>query len=131
ATPAAAAGETAKTRSPPVRSRREGFRPEPMNSTLFLATLNLSLGGLVFLLGFVILRENSSSRLNRVVAQMLFFGGLGAIFGALGMLAARAGAAAQTVGNVLQNVSYVWEFFFPSLFVFASLFPEERAFTRR
>lgn len=102
-----------------------------MNSILVLSTLNLSLGGLVFLLGFVILRENSSSRLNRVVALMLFFGGLGAVFGALSMMAARAGESARAAGAVLTNVSYVWEFFFPSLFVFASLFPEERAFTRR
>ncbi|HEX9369764.1 MAG TPA: SpoIIE family protein phosphatase, partial [Roseiflexaceae bacterium] len=28
-------------------------------------------------------------------------------------------------------VSYLWEFFFPALFLFASIFPEERAFTRR
>ena len=102
-----------------------------MNSILVLSTLNLSLGGLVFLLGFVILRENSSSRLNRVVALMLFFGGLGAVFGALSMMAARAGDSGRAASAVLENVSYVWEFFFPSLFVFASLFPEERAFTRR
>ena len=35
---------------------------------------------LVFLLGFIILRENPRYRLNRIVALMLFFGGLGAIF---------------------------------------------------
>jgi hypothetical protein len=31
----------------------------------------------------------------------------------------------------VQNFSYLWEFFFPTLFLFASLFPEERGFTRR
>ena len=50
-----------------------------MNTSLLLSTLNLALGGLVFLLGLVILRENAGQRLNRVVAMMLFFGGLGAI----------------------------------------------------
>uniref|UniRef100_A0A832I116 PPM-type phosphatase domain-containing protein n=1 Tax=Eiseniibacteriota bacterium TaxID=2212470 RepID=A0A832I116_UNCEI len=102
-----------------------------MNQYLLLSTLNLSLGGLVFLLGFVILRENPGNRLNRVVALMLFFGGLGAILGALSFMAARAvapGAAATT--GVLENLSYVWEFFFPALFLFASLFPEERPFVR-
>jgi hypothetical protein len=47
-----------------------------MKSFLLLSTLELSLGGLVFLLGFIILRENPSHRLNRTVAMMLFFGGL-------------------------------------------------------
>ena len=102
-----------------------------MNQFLMLSTLNLSLGGLVFLLGFVILRENSSSRLNRVVALMLFFGGIGAVLSALGMMASRTGAAGAAVTTTLDSLSYLWEFFFPSLFLFASIFPEERAFTRR
>src|SRR5438445_13893038 len=107
-----------------------------MNSFLLLSTLNLSLGGLVFLLGFIILRENPGQRLNRVVALMLFFGGLGAILTALAFLSTGpAGAAAQAAqaarSQALQNMAYVWEFFFPTLFLFASIFPEERAFTRR
>ena len=105
-----------------------------MSSTTLLTTLNLSLGGLVFLLGFIILRENPGYRLNRVVALMLFFGGLGAVLTALSFLATGP-AGLQTVSggrpDTLQNMSYVWEFFFPTLFLFASTFPEERAFTRR
>lgn len=104
-----------------------------MSSFLLLSTLNLSLGGLVFLLGFIILRENPGQRLNRVVAMMLFFGGLGAVFAALAFMAAHdsgAGAARRAPG-MLQEISYVWELFFPTLFLFASVFPEERAFTRR
>ena len=56
------------------------------NSSHLLATVNLVLGGLVFLLGFVILRENPRQRLNRVVSMMLFFGGLGGILAALTLL---------------------------------------------
>jgi serine phosphatase RsbU (regulator of sigma subunit) len=105
-----------------------------MNSFLVLSTLNLTLGGLVFLLGFIILRENPRYRLNRIVALMLFFGGLGAVLTALAFLAT--GTIGPTGANAgksdtLQNMSYVWEFFFPTLFLFASTFPEERAFTRR
>jgi hypothetical protein len=44
----------------------------------WLATLNLVLSGLVFLLGLVILRENPRHRLNRVVALLLFCGSFGA-----------------------------------------------------
>ncbi len=100
-----------------------------MNAFLLLSTLNLSLGGLVFLLGFLILRENPGQRLNRVVALMLFFGGLGAVFAALSFMASRGGTTAAP--GTLRDLSYLWELFFPTLFLFASIFPEERAFVRR
>jgi len=102
-----------------------------MSSYLLLSTLNFSLGGLVFLLGFIILRENPRHRLNRIVALMLFFGGVGAILAAASFLAARSGTRTEATAGLLENLSYVWEFFFPALFLFASHFPEERAFTRR
>jgi sigma-B regulation protein RsbU (phosphoserine phosphatase) len=100
-----------------------------MNAFLLLSTLNLSLGGLVFLFGFLILRENPGQRLNRVVALMLFFGGLGAVFAAFTFLASRGGTVAAP--GTLRDLSYLWELFFPTLFLFASIFPEERAFVRR
>ena len=103
-----------------------------MNTYLLLSTLNLALGGLVFLLGIVILRENPGHRVNRAVALMLFFGGLGAILAGAAFLAARPGApGGGEAPEILNNVSYLWEFFFPTLFLFACLFPEERPFTRR
>jgi sigma-B regulation protein RsbU (phosphoserine phosphatase) len=105
-----------------------------MNSFRLLATLNLVLGGLVFLLGLLILIENPRQRLNRVVALMLFFGGFGSILAALSFLstgpAGVAAAAAAPQGSV-ENFAYLWEFFFPTLFLFACIFPEERGFTRR
>ncbi len=101
-----------------------------MNVSLFLTTLNLCMGGLVFLLGLIILRENPGHRLNRLVALMLFFGGIGAIFASLAFLG-RPGAAPAAPGTeLIQNLAYLWEFFFPTLFLFASIFPEERTFTR-
>ena len=104
-----------------------------MKSFLLLSTLELSLGGLVFLLGFIILRENPSHRLNRTVAMMLFFGGLGAVLAALSFMASRTVSTSTSAGTagLLESVSYLWEFFFPALFLFASIFPRERAFTRR
>ena len=103
-----------------------------MSSFRLLATLNLCLGGLVFLLGLLILRENPRQRLNRVVALMLFFGGFGSILAAMSFLSAGpVGQAAGQAQSSVQNFSYLWEFFFPTLFLFASLFPEERGFTRR
>jgi phosphoserine phosphatase RsbU/P len=105
-----------------------------MNSFRLLATANLCLGGLVFLLGLLILRENPRQRLNRVVSLMLFFGGFGSILAALSFLASGPGghgAAAGTAQASAQNFAYLWEFFFPTLFLFASIFPEERFYARR
>jgi len=96
------------------------------DSSHLLATFNLVLGGLVFLLGFVILRENRRQRLNRVVALMLFFGGFGAVLSALTLLVPGKGEGA----GFQANVAYLWELFFPTAFLFASIFPEERAFVR-
>src|SRR3989441_5592874 len=104
-----------------------------MNVYLLLATLNLCLGGLVFLLGLVILRENPGQRLNRLVALMLFFGGFGAIVAAIGLLAGRSTTSAvggQAGSGLLQNVAYVWGFYFPTLFMFASIFPTQRGYAR-
>src|SRR6185503_20536363 len=98
-----------------------------MRSFTLLATVNLCLGGLVFLLGLLILRENPRQRLNRVVAMMLFFGGFGSVLAALSFLgsgaaaggaaatgATAAGSAARTVATPesTQNFAYLWEFFF-------------------
>jgi sigma-B regulation protein RsbU (phosphoserine phosphatase) len=103
-----------------------------MGPILILATVNLSLGGLGFLLGLLILRENPRQRLNRVVALMLFFAGFGSMLAALGFLG---GSRAQPSGvaavNPVESLAYLWEFYFPSLFLFASLFPHERAYTRK
>lgn len=104
-----------------------------MTPYLALSTLNLCLGGLVFLLGFVIFRENPGQRLNRLVALLLFFGGFSAVLAAAGLLAGRAASpttSAQAVSQLLQNMSYVWELYFPTLFMFASIFPEERRYAR-
>lgn len=99
-----------------------------MGSYLILATVNLVLGGLAFLLGMLILRENPWQRLNRVTALMLFFGGFGSLLAALGFFGTST-APAQAV-NPVQSLAYLWEFFFPSLFLFACLFPSERRFAR-
>ena len=130
-------------RKPPGRrvGRRDLSNPGAclgaMNLAFFLATVNLLLGGLVFLLGVAVLRENPRQRLNRVVALMMFFGGFGALLTALGLLhslrcrrrGARRNAAAPTDATVSTSPTS-WEFFFPSMFLFACLFPQERRFTR-
>ncbi len=95
------------------------------NFTHLLASVNLVLGGLVFLLGLVILRENPRQRLNRIVSLLLFFGGFGAVLAALAVLRPEGKGAMAP-----QNAAFLWELFFPTTFLLASIFPEERPFLR-
>jgi sigma-B regulation protein RsbU (phosphoserine phosphatase) len=103
-----------------------------MSYQLFLATVSLTVGGLIILLGLIILRESPRQRLNRVTSVMLFFAGLGAILGGLGFLLAgtRPGGSVLSV-NLLQNFAYTWEFFFPTLLLFAALYPTTLPLLRR
>jgi len=127
-----APGSTHRFRRPIDDAILPGERsPPPLSSYLVLATVNLVLGGLAFLLGMLILRENPWQRLNRVVALMLFFGGFGSLLAALGFLGTNGAGAQAAQVNPIQSLAYLWEFFFPSMFLFASLFPTERRFARR
>ncbi|NNF06367.1 MAG: SpoIIE family protein phosphatase [Candidatus Eisenbacteria bacterium] len=88
----------------------------------------------MFLLGVIILRENARQRINLVVSAMLFFGGLGSIIGALGLLASLSGPDFEETfasRDFFQNLAYIWEFFFPALLLFATVFPTERAIAKR
>jgi serine phosphatase RsbU (regulator of sigma subunit) len=111
------------------RIETQGAAAGSMNSLLVLATLNLALGGLVFLLGVLVLRENPRQRLNQVVSLMMFFGGFGALLTALALLPGR-GVAVGTQTHQVEHYAYLWEFFFPTLFLFASIFPQEHGFLR-
>lgn len=95
-----------------------------------VGTVYLLVAGLVFLLGFVILRE-SRERANRATALMLFFAGLGSGLGAVGFILEGVGAAKQGSNDLLRSFNYLWELFFPSLLYFASVFPHENRFYRR
>lgn len=83
----------------------------------------------MFLLGVLVLRENPRQRLNQVVALMMFFGGFGALLTALALLPGR-GVAVGAQNQQVEHYAYLWEFFFPTLFLFASIFPQEHALVR-
>src|SRR5688572_6304729 len=105
-------------------------------SNATIGTIYLLVAGLVFLLGFVILREAPRERLNRATALMLFFAGLGSVLGAIGFVlesiaAARAGTARAGTNDLLRSFNYLWELFFPSLLYFACVFPTENRLVRR
>jgi serine phosphatase RsbU (regulator of sigma subunit) len=96
-----------------------------------VATLYLIVGGLVFLLGLVILREAPREKANRATALMLFFGGLGSVLGAIGFMleGVRGGSRGST--DLLRSFNYLWELFFPSLLYFACVFPSPNKLVRR
>ncbi len=102
-----------------------------MDYASLLATVYLLIGVMTALLGLVILRDNPGARLNRVTSLMLFFAGVGAIVGAGSLLAARSEGPSPLHTSFAANFAYLWEFFFPSLLLFAASFPIELPFLRR
>ena len=94
-------------------------------------------GLLLMLLGVVIFREDTTRRLNRVTAAMLFFAGFGSMIAAIGASLAGMGAEAVVpvegeapLGN-LQELAVLWEFFFPTLVYFTLTFPRESNLLKR
>ena len=104
-----------------------------MSYSLFFSTLYLAGGLLIFLMGFVILRENPRSAVNRATSLMLFSGALGSVLGALSRLLEAQGASGPSVtyASYLRSFSYLWEFFFPSLLYFALVYPSRPVGPRR
>lgn len=103
-----------------------------MNYGFVLASIHLAVGGLILILGLVLLRQNLRSRLNRIVAVMLFFVGLGATIGSSDFLIPQVDPKLSAEGlRLLNDFSYLWEFFFPFLLLFVLEFPTPHATVRR
>ncbi len=101
-------------------------------NTAILSVLYLVCGVVIFLLGLTLLRVGRSSAPTRAAALMLFFAGLGPLLSGSGLVLERSlreGAVLYT--SMVQNFEYLWEFYFPSLLLFALSFPREnRVFNR-
>ncbi len=103
-----------------------------MTLNLLGASLFLACGGAVLLLGILILRESPDERLHRITATMMFFGGSGPLLAGLGTLLILYGPAGFRLSeNVATTFACVWQFFFPSLLLFALVYPTERPILRR
>jgi sigma-B regulation protein RsbU (phosphoserine phosphatase) len=103
-----------------------------MPLALWGATLCVSLGALILLLGIAIFREDPRQRANRWAALMLSFGGLGALLVGLSLSAgAHQGKGVVVAADAVQYFSYLWEFFFPALLLFVLVFPREPRWFRR
>lgn len=100
--------------------------------TLIFPVLYLACGVVLFLLGLTLLRVGRTSAPTRAAALMLFFAGLGPLLSAAGMIlqhSLREGSVLFT--SMLENFEYLWEFYFPSLLLFALTFPKEHRVLQR
>ncbi|MEP7027666.1 MAG: hypothetical protein ABI960_03635, partial [Candidatus Eisenbacteria bacterium] len=104
-----------------------------MPLALWGATLCVSLGALIILLGIAIFREDPRQRSNRWAALMLTFGGLGALLAGLSFSAGTPSAGTNVIvaADAVQHFSFLWEFFFPALLLFVLVFPREPRWFRR
>ncbi len=101
-------------------------------NTAIISAIYLVCGVVIFLLGLTLLRVGRSSPPTRAAALMLFFGGLGPLLSGSGMMLERSlreGAVLYT--SMVQNFEYLWEFYFPSLLLFALCFPREKPLLSR
>jgi sigma-B regulation protein RsbU (phosphoserine phosphatase) len=90
----------------------------------------LTLGIILILLGFIILKENVRQRVNRITGAMMFFAGMGSIFAAFGLLI-RASLISDANLASFRRLFLAWEFFFPQMLLFALVFPRENEWARR
>lgn len=92
-----------------------------MNVGQLISLVYLASGLILIVLAVIILRENASNRLNRVVSVMLIFAGIAPLATAIykSFLGGTAGIPSWFV-----NTYYVWELFFPALLYFSAVFPE-------
>jgi hypothetical protein len=95
------------------------------------ATLYLLVGGLVILLGGVILRDSAGDRIRRVTGLLLLLVGLKALFEGMSFAVVRTAGGAAPDTRALRIFGYLWELFFPTLVLFAAIFPRDAKFLSR
>ncbi|MCX5753361.1 MAG: SpoIIE family protein phosphatase, partial [Candidatus Krumholzibacteria bacterium] len=95
-----------------------------MGASSFLASFYLVCGIIIFFLAVMILRQSGKSAASWCTALVLFFASFGPILGAVSYLL-RLNPREGTVlfENLVASFDYVWEFFFPSLVLFALVYP--------
>lgn len=100
--------------------------------TVIISVLYLTCGVFIFLLGLTILRIGRSTAPTRATALMLFFAGIGPLLSATGIIVQSTLREGSVVyQNMVDSFEYLWEFYFPSLMLFALVFPRENDVFRR
>ena len=95
-----------------------------MATSSYLASFYFVCGIIIFFLAVAILRQSSRSIVNWATALVLFFASFGPILGAMGFLLEQNPRAGTVIfKNLVTSFDYIWEFFFPSLVLFALVYP--------
>lgn len=95
-----------------------------MATSSILASFYFVCGAIIFFLAVAILRHSVKSIVNWATALVLFFAGFGPILGAMGVLLERNLLEGTVLfKNLVASFDYIWEFFFPSLLLFALVYP--------
>ncbi len=95
-----------------------------MGASSFLASFYLVCGIIIFFLAVMIVRQSSKSAASWFTALVLLFASSGPILGAMSyLLAAQPREGTLLFKNLVDSFDYVWEFFFPSLVLFALVYP--------
>jgi serine phosphatase RsbU (regulator of sigma subunit) len=95
-----------------------------MGASSFLASFYLVCGIIIFFLAVMILRQAVKSAASWFTALVLFFASFGPILGAISyLLEANPRAGTVLFTNLVASFDYIWEFFFPSLVLFALVYP--------
>ncbi len=98
----------------------------------FLPLIYFVAGALMLVWGLGLLRRFGGEELHRVVAFMLFFGGIAPILAGVGLVQPKSDEGQiLLLGGFLDRFSYTWEFFFPTLLLFSLVFPRRRAILDR
>ncbi len=102
-----------------------------MATSSFLASFYFVNGAIIFFLGVMILRYSSRDIVGWATALVLFFAGIGPVLGAIGViLEQNLEHGTYLFENLVENFDYTWEFFFPSLVLFALVYPKQHAIWR-
>lgn len=96
-----------------------------MNYQLLIGVIYLIFAALLIFTSAIIFRENPQRRLNRVTSLLLGLAGLAPLFAALGIFIRPAQDSIGMVIPFYQNLSFLWELFFPQLVLFSLVFPAE------
>ena len=103
-----------------------------MGPETFLPVMYLATGAMMLVGGLGLLRRFGNESLHRVLAFMLFFGGLAPILAGIGLVQPSSSAGQIVLsGRFLDRFSYAWEFFFPTLLLFSLVFPQRRQILKR
>jgi serine phosphatase RsbU (regulator of sigma subunit) len=101
-----------------------------MSLVLVTSLFYLTLGVILLLFGLVILRENPRQHLNRVTGIMIMLAGTAPVFAAFGLMLQNVSAVQMDL-NWFRKLFLIWEFFFPQMFLFTTVYPRPVEWFRR